>query len=106
MTHQLNLRDKDKQLIISLIKKHLPDTNAWAYGSRVKGTSHSGSDLDLVLFKTNKSMLDFEKLSELKAELRESNIPIIVDIRDWERLPESFHKEILKDYYPLICETY
>ncbi len=102
MTNQIKLRDKDKLLIISLIKKHLPDAKAWAYGSRVKGTSHDGSDLDLVLFNTNKTMLNFEKLNKLKTELRESNIPIIVDIRDWETLPEGFHKEILKGYYPLI----
>jgi len=34
-------------------------------------------------------------------QLKDSNIPIIVESRDWARLPTSFHQQILKNYQVL-----
>jgi len=33
-------------------------------------------------------------LFELKEAFIESNLPICVDVMDWGRIPESFHREI------------
>jgi hypothetical protein len=33
--------------------------------------------------------------------LQDSNIPILVEARDWARLPESFQQEIMKSYVVL-----
>jgi hypothetical protein len=33
--------------------------------------------------------------------LYESQIPYLVDLFDWARLPESFHRNILKNYEPI-----
>jgi len=33
--------------------------------------------------------------------VRESNIPILIDARDWARLPASFHEVILRNYVEL-----
>ena len=35
---------------------------------------------------------------DLKEAIEESNIPILVQMHDWARLPESFHREIERDY--------
>lgn len=32
-----------------LLARHVPEAEVWAYGSRVTGGAHEGSDLDLVL---------------------------------------------------------
>lgn len=81
--------------VISIIQRMYPKSIVWAYGSRVDGTAHEGSDLDLVV-------KDFGQenayLFELKEELNESNIPFLIDIFDFNRLPESFQKEIEKNY--------
>ena len=69
----------------------------WAYGSRVNGQSHEGSDLDLVLRSPTLEPLGGEYF-ELIDALEQSNIPILVQVHDWTRLPESFHKEIERDY--------
>ena len=49
MTDRLHLSPKHRAEIEALLRKHLPDVEVWAYGSRVTGRSHDGSDLDLVL---------------------------------------------------------
>ncbi len=46
MTDRLHLQPKHRE---ALLREHLPDVEVWAYGSRVNGRSHDGSDLDLVL---------------------------------------------------------
>lgn len=36
-------------LLRELLRTYVPHTQVWAYGSRVTGGAHEGSDLDLVL---------------------------------------------------------
>jgi len=38
------------------------------------------------------------RLFHLREAMRESNIPILVDVLDWARLPESFHERIRRGY--------
>jgi len=66
----------------------------WAYGSRVRGTAHDGSDLDLVIIARDGKKIPIDILLELKEKISESNVPILVELFDWARLPESFHKNI------------
>ena len=42
------LRDKDRQALLQIFSSTKTPMEIWAYGSRVNGTVHSGSDLDLV----------------------------------------------------------
>lgn len=77
---------------------HLPAVTAWAYGSRVNGDAHEASDLDLVLRSPDLSPIPLEHLDAFLQALRESNIPILIEARDWARLPDAFHQEILKNY--------
>lgn len=70
----------------------------WAFGSRVNGLAHGGSDLDLALViddDSGFSQCDFHKLQEA---LRESNIPFLLDLCRFDTLPDSFKKEIESDY--------
>ena len=66
----------------------------WAYGSRVSGTAHSGSDLDLVVFNSERKKIPADIFTELQDKITESNIPILVELFDWARLPDSFHRNI------------
>ncbi len=49
MTERLHLRPRHRERLEALLREHLPGVEVWAYGSRVNGQSHDGSDLDLVL---------------------------------------------------------
>lgn len=101
MTDGLFLREQDKQELLRLLARHLPDVTAWAYGSRVNGGAHEGSDLDIVLRSPDLSPIPLEELRAFVQAVRDSNIPILVEARDWARLPESFQQEIMKNYVVL-----
>jgi uncharacterized protein len=94
----LLLRDKDKHALLILLKQHLPTVTAWAYGSRVKGDAHEASDLDIVLRTPDLTRIPIIELEDFLEALKNSNIPILIEARDWARLPDSFHQEILKNY--------
>ena len=79
-----------------LLAAHLPDAEVLAFGSRVRGTAHEGSDLDLVLRNPADLSLPQPDLFPLREALSESNLPILVDLLDWARIPESFRREILR----------
>ena len=88
------MRDKDKETLLNIFSGFQLSFEVWAYGSRVQGTAHSGSDLDLVLRTQNLEKLPIDILLEIKENIQQSNIPIIVELFDWARLPESFHRNI------------
>lgn len=92
------LREKDKQTLNAIFSKLEMPVEVWAYGSRVNGTAHEGSDLDLVIRTAGLSPLPYDVYALLREQITDSNIPILVDIFDWARLPASFHQNILERY--------
>ena len=103
MTDRLDLSPKHRAILEAIIVKHLPDVEVWAYGSRVKGEGHDSSDLDLVLRGPGLNKIHFDVLGQFKVAVRESSIPILVEARDWARIPipERFQREIERDYVVL-----
>jgi predicted nucleotidyltransferase len=84
------LKSKYKQILLDIFSELTIPVEIWAYGSRVNGSAHEGSDLDLVVITPNREKLPVEILMELKEKIRDSNIPILVELFDWSRLPQSF----------------
>ena len=97
MTDRLALPRRYRDQLEALLSKHVPGVEVWAYGSRVNGESHDGSDLDLVLRGPALEPLDGGFYDLLEA-IEKSNIPILVQAYDWAMLSESFHREIERDY--------
>jgi len=85
-------------MLAGLLREHLPGVEVWAYGSRVNGRSHDGSDLDVVLRSPELAETDARKLADFVEALRNSNIPFLVDVHDWARLPKEFHREIERSH--------
>jgi len=81
-----------------LLRRHVPNAEVWAYGSRVSGGGHDSSDLDIVLRNPDDLNKPQENLIELRDALSESDIPTLVDALDWARIPESFRANIEKRY--------
>ncbi len=93
----MNLRPEDKSKIIEIAAKIFDKpVEIWAYGSRVSGDSHEGSDLDIIIRSKNK--VDFNQFLRFREEIINSNIPILVDANLWEKIPQSFQKNILDTY--------
>jgi len=92
----LDLRPEWLATLQRLLALHLPDAEVWAYGSRVNGEGHEGSDLDLVVRNPADLSLHQSALIDLREAFSESDLPIQVDILDWALIPESFHQEIIR----------
>ena len=88
------LREKDRQTLLQIFSAFNVPVEVWAYGSRVSGTAHTGSDLDLVIRSSDLKKLPVDFFMEVKEKITDSNIPIVVELFDWARLPESFHRNI------------
>ena len=98
MTDRLDLPRRYRRIVEALLREHVPDAEVWAYGSRVNGESHEGSDLDLVVRGPDLKRIPSGPLAGLIEALEDSNVPILVQTHDWARLPESFHWEIERGY--------
>jgi uncharacterized protein len=98
---KLDLKPDHLELLREILSRHVPGAEVWAYGSRVNGGAHEGSDLDLVV--RNPAALDQpqKQLWALRDALSESNLPILVDVLDWARLPEGFRREIERHHVSL-----
>ena len=102
MTNRIHLQPQHRQVLESLLCEYLSGVEVWAYGSRVSGRSHNGSDLDLVLRSPNLKKIPVEQLANFQEALRESAIPFIVEAHDWVHLPEKFQREIERNYVVLM----
>ena len=91
----LGLTHDELLLLQALLKKHLPDIEVWAYGSRVNGKAHSASVLDMVTFSGPEQAM---AIAELPEALEESNLPFRVDLFVWDQVPEKFRRVIRERY--------
>lgn len=98
------LRNKDRQALTDIFSSIETPIEVWAYGSRVNGTAHSGSDLDLVVRTRDLQQLPIDVLMDIKQKIQHSNIPIVVELFDWERLPDSFHQNIEAQHEVLFAD--
>ena len=106
LNNNMLLKEKHRKLLEQLFSTVEFPVEVWAYGSRVSGTAHEGSDLDLVLRSADLKKLPAEVFAEVKEKIQESNIPILVEVFDWARLPESFHQNILRQYEVLFSNLH
>ena len=98
MADRLQIASRHRRILQALLREHLSGVEVWAYGSRVNGRGHDGSDLDLVLRTPDLQKLPASQLLDFEDAIRSSNIPFLVEAQDWSCLPERFHQEIERDY--------
>ncbi len=97
----LDLPESYLQILKPLLQSYAPDAEVWAYGSRVSGRAHETSDLDLVLRSLNDLSVSQSNLVDLRAAISESELPILVDVMDWARIPQAFRDEIKREHVVL-----
>lgn len=82
----------DLETVRLILRKHVPDFDVRAFGSRVSWTARDTSDLDLAII-SNKP-LDITALAEIKEDFIQSNLPFRVDVVDWSTVSDGFRKII------------
>jgi predicted nucleotidyltransferase len=100
---KLKLQPEHLRLVLDILSRTAPKAEVWAYGSRINGTGHDGSDLDLVMRNPGDLNQPQKQLPLLREALGESNLPILVDVLDWARIPDDFRREIKRQH--LIIRT-
>jgi predicted nucleotidyltransferase len=92
------IREKDKEALCQIFSAADYPFEVWAYGSRVDGNAHEGSDLDLVVRTRDLTPLPYGVFTELVEKIQDSTIPILVELRDWALLPENFRTNIAQQH--------
>ncbi len=89
------LKDQDKQVILNIAHKNFSQSfDILAFGSRVDGSAHEASDLDIVV----RGDIDLEEFIAFKENLNNSNIPFLIDVLNWNLIPDYFKDNINKQY--------
>lgn len=96
----LDISPKQLEVIRSILRTHVPNARAWAYGSRVQGRAKRFSDLDLAV-KAEKE-LGLTEIFTLKDAFSESDLPIKVDLLDLHCVSPEFLTEIQDEFVSVI----
>jgi len=92
----IELEEKYLNEIKRILSELVPDCEVRVFGSRIEGKAKKFSDLDLAL--VGKEKLDWRKIESLKDAFSSSDIPIIVDVIDFNAISDEFRKIIEKQY--------
>jgi predicted nucleotidyltransferase len=91
----LDLSPGDLAIVRDILRKHVPDREVWAFGSRAKGTARRYSDLDLAII--TDAPLSFKVCGDMAEDFSESDLPFRVDILDWATTRENFRRIVEMD---------
>ena len=92
---KIDISSEQRKILSDLLKKYLPDSEVWIYGSRIKGMAKPHSDLDMVGFTTKDQDT---AVFELREAFEESDLPFRVDFFVWDEIPEQFHGNIKNEH--------
>ena len=87
----IHLDPLHKECVVAILKPYL-QYDIRAYGSRVKGTHRTLSDLDLCIMNPMPS----GEYTALIEAFEESDLPFFVSVAEWGRLAQHF-KDSIKD---------
>ena len=99
VSQDMDITREQRETVRSLLERHLPNTEAWAYGSRVKWTSRPASDLDIVVFAPPRQA---RLVGDLREAFSESHLPFRVDLFVWDEVPRSFRQQIELEHVVLV----
>jgi predicted nucleotidyltransferase len=92
----IDLNSEYLQKIKEILFIHVPECEVRAFGSRLNDKCSKYSDLDLVL--VGNENIEWRRLEDLRDALAESDLPIMVDILDWNAISGKFRKIIENNY--------
>ncbi|WNE41610.1 MAG: hypothetical protein AM1032_000350 [Mycoplasmataceae bacterium] len=91
MKSKLQIEKEDLTILKNILSKY--PYHFYAYGSRTKGTARKFSDLDLCYYDN----LSWEEVGELREDLANSNLLLIVELVSWNKMRPAFQDNIKND---------
>ena len=95
----IDLNPKHLKTIQSILAEYIPTYEVRAFGSRVKWIAKDYSDLDLAV--VGNEPLSLRQRGQLADAFEESNLPIRVDVLDWQSISEGF-RQVISERYEII----
>jgi type I restriction enzyme S subunit len=92
---RIDIRPDHWEIVRSILQRHVPQYEVWAFGSRAKWTAKSYSDLDLAII--TDQPLSLNTSANLSDAFSESDLPWKVDVVDWATTRAPFRKIIEQD---------
>ena len=95
----MHLELRHLAMIEQILQDFIPEARVWCFGSRVHGRGLKRfSDLDLVV----RDEEDMQaQLGKLRDAFETSDLPIKVDLSEWNQLPDWLKRDILEEYVVL-----
>jgi len=84
------------KIVGTILQRHVPQREVWAFGSRVKRTARKYSDLDLAVM--GEEPLALTVAAALAEDFAESDLPFKVDVIDWATTKERFRRIIEEEH--------
>lgn len=92
--------ENEMDIILKILKKHVPKAEVFVFGSRYKGTNKEHSDIDIAVdFKRKMSLKEHTVICEA---FEESELPFRVDVLDYNNVSPEFRLLIDAGYEKLI----
>ena len=88
LSASLRLAPAHLVMVQAILADHLPQARVLAFGSRASGTPRKYSDLDLAIIQPEP--LTLRTISRLKIAFEDSDLPICVDLVDWNQADSDF----------------
>ena len=94
-TASVDLRPDHLAIVRAVLRRHVPDRKAFAFGSRATGAAKRHSNLDLAIL--GDEPLPLDTMSALAEDFVESDLPFKVDVVEWARVEETWRGTIRRD---------
>lgn len=89
----INLKKNELDIVIGILKKHVPNFEIFVFGSRYKGNTHKHSDLDLAIKGPGK--IDLLLMADIRDDFQNSDLSFRVDLVDFNGISSEFQNVIL-----------
>ena len=94
-TPPIDIRPDHWAIVQAILRRHVPNHEVWAFGSRARHAAKRYSDLDLAII--SETPLSWHTLGNLKEDFSESDLPWRVDVLDWATTSPTFQAIIVRD---------
>lgn len=91
----IDIAPEDWAIVEDILRRHVPDLEVWAFGSRAQHKARRYSDLDLAII--SPTPLSFSLLGRLKDDFSDSDLPWRVDVLDWATTSPEFRAIVARD---------
>ncbi len=95
----IDVAPKELALVPEILRAHVPGARVWVFGSRIKGTTRRGSDLDLAIEAGAPMPLSIR--GRLADAFEEAPLPYNVDLVDLQSISAEFYALIDARKVPL-----